>query len=455
MTKKTGEAIKKLTRLGWREYKPEFNWEKFQESLSDAQSIPFYVGDYFLSLTRALSEQQGSPLPIALINSLFNDYDVLQSSQALQSLWSNSWKTRCHEIQADSILIEAEAPVPEGYSPLNASSGEHRSLKKADFWIIHTIAKYLGEPKEVYAKVSSSVSLTYPTHLIDDVIDSLKTQLNLNFAVEDCALNFNILWEDAYLLFNCSSFGVIDYANLYIKSDKSHLIEEALSGKVLQAFSNKVSVGEFRESFPLDSNHEEQTKLTKEMDNFLSTEPSQLNLLLEGQSGTGKTEWVHSYSHRRLAKQGYFIYYLDVKTVQSFSPHPFLPKVTIIVNEVDNLIRDRGDANSSLGLTEVLLSFLEGSSYQSISDDNSADVDQQVVFLMTCNTKSRLDPALERRVVHRTFENTYDDAFAENKIKRVLEGEEQLIHEKKLRKEKTNQLRIRDDEGLVNLLGLS
>jgi ATP-dependent 26S proteasome regulatory subunit len=84
--------------------------------------------------------------------------------------------------------------------------------------------------------------------------------------------------------------------------------------------------------------------------------------------------------------------------VENFVPPTYLEKICIIINEADNLAQDRGsEAAQHSNKTEHILSLLDGTLYQSVLDTEGITAQQKLVFLMTCNTTERLDPAVLRK----------------------------------------------------------
>lgn len=125
---------------------------------------------------------------------------------------------------------------------------------------------------------------------------------------------------------------------------------------------------------------------------------NQLAVLIHGEPGTGKTAWTQAVAKEILVPLGYVIFILDHDAVENFVPPSYLERICIIVNEADNLAQNRAsEAAQQNSKTEHILSLLDGTLYQSVIEEDSIQVQQKLVVLMTCNTTERLDPAFLRK----------------------------------------------------------
>lgn len=123
-----------------------------------------------------------------------------------------------------------------------------------------------------------------------------------------------------------------------------------------------------------------------------------LAVMVYGEPGTGKTAWTQAVAKEVMVPLGYVIFILDHDAVENFVPPSYLQRICIIINEADNLAQDRASsAAQGNNKTEHILSLLDGTLYQSVIDDNANKSLQKLVVLMTCNTISRLDPAILRK----------------------------------------------------------
>jgi hypothetical protein len=121
-------------------------------------------------------------------------------------------------------------------------------------------------------------------------------------------------------------------------------------------------------------------------------------VLVHGEPGTGKTVWTQSLAKEVLMPLGYVIFILDHDAVENFVPPSYLERICLIINEADNLAKNRAlESAQDNSKTEHILSLLDGTLYQSVIDDSGIHPQQKLVVLMTCNTTDRMDPAVLRK----------------------------------------------------------
>lgn len=127
-------------------------------------------------------------------------------------------------------------------------------------------------------------------------------------------------------------------------------------------------------------------------------ETDRVSVLVHGAPGTGKTAWTQAIAKEVLMPLGYVIFILDHDAVENFVPPSYLERICIIINEADNLAKNRAlESAQDNSKTEHILSLLDGTLYQSVIDESGIHLQQKLVVLMTCNTTDRMDPAMLRK----------------------------------------------------------
>jgi ATPase family associated with various cellular activities (AAA) len=127
-------------------------------------------------------------------------------------------------------------------------------------------------------------------------------------------------------------------------------------------------------------------------------EDDRVAVLVNGVPGTGKTVWTQAIAKEVLMPLGYVIFILDHDAVENFVPPSYLERICLIINEADNLAKNRAlESAQDNSKTEHILSLLDGTLYQSVIDEAGIHIQQKLVVLMTCNTTDRMDPALLRK----------------------------------------------------------
>jgi ATPase family associated with various cellular activities (AAA) len=127
-------------------------------------------------------------------------------------------------------------------------------------------------------------------------------------------------------------------------------------------------------------------------------EEDRVAVLVNGEPGTGKTVWTQAIAKEVLMPLGYVIFILDHDAVENFVPPSYLERICLIINEADNLAKNRAlESAQDNSKTEHILGLLDGTLYQSVIDESGIHIQQKLVVLMTCNTTDRMDPALLRK----------------------------------------------------------
>jgi hypothetical protein len=184
--------------------------------------------------------------------------------------------------------------------------------------------------------------------------------------------------------------------NLY-GNDLTPLVNKATYNLAVILSGYKSRVGQVFSQYPLNSFPTDVQAFTDTVQQA-AFDRAQMAVLISGEPGTGKTAWTQAFAKEVMVPLGYTIFILDHDAVENFVPPVYLEKICLIINEADNLAKNRAfDSAQDNNKTEHILSLLDGTLYQSVIDENGVQMRQKLVVLMTCNTTERMDPALLRK----------------------------------------------------------
>lgn len=179
--------------------------------------------------------------------------------------------------------------------------------------------------------------------------------------------------------------------------DLAPLINKATFDLAVILSGYKSRVGKINSEYPIRSfSAEIQSFSDRVQQEILETD--RVSVLVNGAPGTGKTAWTQAIAKEVLMPLGYVIFILDHDAVENFVPPSYLERICIIINEADNLAKNRAlESAQDNSKTEHILSLLDGTLYQSVIDESGIHLQQKLVVLMTCNTTDRMDPAMLRK----------------------------------------------------------
>jgi ATPase family associated with various cellular activities (AAA) len=179
--------------------------------------------------------------------------------------------------------------------------------------------------------------------------------------------------------------------------DLAPLINKATYDVAVILSGYKSRVGKINSDYPIRSFSAEIQSFSDRVQQSI-LEDDRVAVLVNGAPGTGKTAWTQAIAKEVLMPLGYVIFILDHDAVENFVPPSYLERICLIINEADNLAKNRAlESAQDNSKTEHILSLLDGTLYQSVIDESGIHLQQKLVVLMTCNTTDRMDPALLRK----------------------------------------------------------
>lgn len=179
--------------------------------------------------------------------------------------------------------------------------------------------------------------------------------------------------------------------------DLAPLINKATYNVAVILSGYKSRVGKINSDYPIRSFSTEIQSFSDRVQQAI-LEDDRVAVLVNGAPGTGKTVWTQAIAKEVLMPLGYVIFILDHDAVENFVPPSYLERICLIINEADNLAKNRAlESAQDNSKTEHILSLLDGTLYQSVIDEAGIHIQQKLVVLMTCNTTDRMDPALLRK----------------------------------------------------------
>ncbi|MGL5081450.1 MAG: AAA family ATPase [Microcoleaceae cyanobacterium] len=187
------------------------------------------------------------------------------------------------------------------------------------------------------------------------------------------------------------------YWYILLAEDISSLTSKATYNLAVIVSGYQSRVGQIASQFSLGEFPQDIQNFTDSVEQAI-LDQSRLAALVHGEPGTGKTAWTQAIAKEILAPLGYVIFILDHDAVENFVPPNYLQQICLIINEADNLAKNRAlEVAQNNSKTERILSLLDGTLYQSIINVNGIASEQKLVILMTCNTTERFDPAMLRK----------------------------------------------------------
>lgn len=394
-TNERTQSLDSFYKAGFINKDSDFSFQKTFDTLTQPQSFQTQFKNFFSNYLDAYLRGSAGKLwfPFDMMAPFF-DTNVEESYNILTSLFKNEInEEHLFGYDTDYLAFTTEA----NYS---TSRRDYSLYIERENALIHdlilSMVETLSQPTEILTFIEDNFHcFSFPIENYEMLIKALKKKrLPFRSGIYSCSY---LVWPQGILEMSCGEDGKLYDSTLYINKEHKSIINSSLQKQAVLHTSNNFSFGELKASFPLNSFNPETRELSSKIAQA-RTNSNKTSVLIQGEPGTGKTEWAKSYTAEVLSKEGFFTYFMDASTIQKFSPNPNIPKVCIILNEVDNLIKDRGDYDDyNSGVREALLGFFDGSVYNSILPASSSDYEQEVVILLTCNTTLRMDPAFLRK----------------------------------------------------------
>jgi hypothetical protein len=366
-----------LLQAGWRPVERPFNWEFFaqtcqrdfwgvcQRSLGIANTLICGLGDTRLEWW-AKPFQLCSP-EIMRQGECFWQYITPSSSLGSQRYAQN---------------LSVEVPLMRLQYAHEAQSIDYLFLLLRER-IIFTALDYLGTPDQIVLRAFDR-TYSYPVERFQDW-DALEVQQVVH-----------AYWSEADIWLRIESCGTLRQEYTLLAKDLQALITKSTFDLALILSGFQSRIGQLQSEFPIASFPPAAQQLADSVQEKVMAD-DRFAVLVYGETGTGKTNWTQAVAKEILVPLGYVIFILDHAAFENFSPPSFLEKVCVIVNEADNLAKDRKFAVSQTeNKTERILGLMDGTLYRSVIDPNSNPAKQKLAIFFTCNTPERLDPAFLR-----------------------------------------------------------
>ena len=443
---KLKRKITLLNQNGWQLIPDEPDWEKIKEvAIEDwdkviqplQQSFKGYIDNFAQSelATKGLWELF-NPFNIPIIYGIDRE-DVEMPLKTIRGMFTiNPGVYRINQLKADqqwqylSDLKGRTYSFESNSKALHGGYGEGEAKEtirtKMDSWevpsdFVRRLVDFLGQPEEVFLQPlqTSTEMFTLPTEYYSTLYHHL---------FESAYMVQPYHYTHVWLVWNqviVSAFfegdaGVICW-NCKILDEAREAVKRAFQGCCLQVIDSGMAFGRLKINYNLNDFHSETYPLYQQLTTKLDEPFERLHVLVQGDPGTGKSEWIKSFAGQELAKRGYLIVHLNYGTFDMIDKLPkIFPKIAILLNEVDNFVTNRKHADET-GETEKRLEQFDQNTDMVepfyTREEAKTSTGQQVVLLMTANQTERLDPAFLREGrlhVRETLQHQYVNSTLEN-----------------------------------------
>lgn len=252
--------------------------------------------------------------------------------------------------------------------------------------VFESALEILGTPDLIY-QLYEGVTYSLPAHRFPgwnklDVIGSIRAY-----------------WKNANVWMVKQTDGKYEYlraeewVHQLMMPEACDLIRRACEGKVMRVGDIGSSLLEVISEFRLNSFPNYIQEFSEKVQSFVRNN-EKTAILVHGKPGVGKTRWVYSMLDEVFIPQGFMVLFIDHRSLASFSVPDWAEKMVVVLNEADNLAEDRSEAKD--GSTEAILRLIDSSEVSSLRAKSATKCDRKIIYMMTCNSTERFDPALVR-----------------------------------------------------------
>jgi hypothetical protein len=379
----TKEKVQYLERRGWRRVEPQLDWN-YLANLGTAELIDS-GGQFIADSIEAFREN-----PFGWFSA--------KGKRARQELIEKLCPLSVLPPEPLAVpRIEAQLPPP------NSSSEVDNAFELLGLTIIDVARRQLlGTPTYLGQRIDETVVIHERPEQFDWNERDLKGEMVAQWSQAQLRIFKDIQWQSGGTKL-AQTWQLYSYNLREIATAAITNIGIEISGRSYQ-------VGKLSPEYALDEFPDYIRQISDKLRFYLveNGPVERYNILVEGPPGTGKTRWAQSFAAQVLSPLGYLVAVLDYQSLEYFQVPDYVDKVCVIINDADNLCRDRETAEP--GTTEKILAWLDGSRAGYIQP-LYLPKRSSLVTILTANSTHRWDSAgLRQGRIHAAF--TFDRILA-------------------------------------------